>query len=420
MDSVNSLLKEKLNKLERVLSEIKKSDRCEINIFPAVGVIRQEVKHSAFLAWLLDPASNKYTGKKFLKYFICELMSYGKGSMAENRNKRLFEAQNIKNLSDMDDFIAADDISVQTEKVLVSAESRMDIYICSEKAETVVIIENKVFTANHDEQLRRYDEEIKEYIGKENYNKYKKIYVYLTPKGDMPADSYDDKEANGKWCLFDYAGILKIVDKLKAELFGGRNNRSEDALRLKFLLEDYEKTVYKEILKKDAELRRLCKKILREHKEALDILAEYTDNSAEVAEYCKQILHEEYKDVYFIDGSEGKDYFEFYTQTIYDYFISYGEKISDGGYYKLRGIFSCRKGNVEICLGMQNLGSDWSFAQKEIAEKIGGKLKSKYYTFNKFILLTENERQDEFDELLKERVTEKLNLYINAINAVFK
>ena len=53
MDSVNSLLKEKLNKLECVLSEIKKSDRCEINIFPAVGVIRQEVKHSAFLAWLL-------------------------------------------------------------------------------------------------------------------------------------------------------------------------------------------------------------------------------------------------------------------------------------------------------------------------------------------------------------------------------
>lgn len=51
-------------------------------------------------------------------------------------------------------------LEVFRERVLVDSESRIDIYIESAATKTAVVIENKVFTDNHDDQLYIVDKSV--------------------------------------------------------------------------------------------------------------------------------------------------------------------------------------------------------------------------------------------------------------------
>jgi hypothetical protein len=42
----------------------------EFNVFEVLDVVRQELRHSSFLAWLLDPNGNHGLGDYFLKRFL--------------------------------------------------------------------------------------------------------------------------------------------------------------------------------------------------------------------------------------------------------------------------------------------------------------------------------------------------------------
>ncbi len=44
------------------------------NIFDALGIVNQEIKHSNFLAWLLDPAESHGQGGLFLRAFLMDLL----------------------------------------------------------------------------------------------------------------------------------------------------------------------------------------------------------------------------------------------------------------------------------------------------------------------------------------------------------
>ncbi len=46
----------------------------KLNIFDALGVVHQEIRHSNFLAWLLDPAESHGLGGLFLKAVLMDLL----------------------------------------------------------------------------------------------------------------------------------------------------------------------------------------------------------------------------------------------------------------------------------------------------------------------------------------------------------
>ena len=56
-----------LERLEALLAEF--------NIFEAIGVVRQELRHSDFLAFLLDPHQSHGLGDDFLKAFSSKCCS---------------------------------------------------------------------------------------------------------------------------------------------------------------------------------------------------------------------------------------------------------------------------------------------------------------------------------------------------------
>ena len=42
----------------------------QFNLFEALGLVRQEIRHSNFLAWLMNPAQTHGLGDSFLKAFL--------------------------------------------------------------------------------------------------------------------------------------------------------------------------------------------------------------------------------------------------------------------------------------------------------------------------------------------------------------
>jgi len=46
------------------------------NIFDALGVVRAEIRHSNFLAWLLDPLESHGQGALFLKALLMDLLRH--------------------------------------------------------------------------------------------------------------------------------------------------------------------------------------------------------------------------------------------------------------------------------------------------------------------------------------------------------
>lgn len=160
MDSLHELLvnidailqKEKTSKEE----SLRRGER--FNVFQICGVDHYEVMHSTILASILNPDGSHGQRDKFLKIF----------------------------LSVVDDKIGIDSSSCSVFTEYVTDEGRIDILIEDNKGKGI-IIENKVYAADQDRQLIRYDDFSKKKYGEGHYAIY-----YLT------LDGHEASEGSGK------------------------------------------------------------------------------------------------------------------------------------------------------------------------------------------------------------------------------
>ena len=232
---------QRLESLRNELETIKAIENIKANIFDAVGMERQEVKHSAFIAWLLDPNKPHGLGSRFLAEF-CKRLFCNDSASVQQRNRNALAMGGISSIDDLADFISDSKVEIFRERVLVDSESRIDIYIESKATKTAVVIENKVFTDNHDDQLYRYIEQLETY-SKANHDLIdRKIFVYLTPLGTSPDDRQQHSDTHDRYCLFSYKSILGMIDKVK------KHCKDQKVL---YLMEDYVDMVKKNILKED-------------------------------------------------------------------------------------------------------------------------------------------------------------------------
>ncbi len=389
-------IKKKLLELEEKLKVVKKQKETNINVFDAAGMATQEIKHSAFFAWLANSQKPHGLGSLFLRKFCEKLVAYetvGKGVL---QNKEIIgdKFSRLETLLD-------NKYDVVTEKVVVNSESRIDVFIVSAVAQTVIVIENKVFTSTHDNQLQRYEDEIDSHPEFGNYNK---IYVYLTPQGDLPCGESGEYDAD--WCVFDYKGVRDIVNEIYKNLTGAK----KDA-RLKILLEDYTELVENNILKENKEIRNLCKRIVREHKDALDILLSYTDNAEVAIGYCKDWLENNFDGITVYKGSRLG--FRFYTKAMKEYLDKSGESLySENNVFRVGGNLCQSDGPVTCGFGLDKGRNEvWSDAMKKIMRAAAPDKKqgNMYFTVSLFELLSEQDRSQSFEEIkpkLKIKLTE--------------
>ena len=403
----NEQAKEYLLALRDRLNEIERTKSRDINIFKAAGMQTQEIKHSAFLAWLLNPSKPHGLNGAVLFKFLEKLFNY-KNVESESvlSNGTILKNSGISKTEDLKSFAEDEGLVVETEKTLYGIDSRMDLFLQSQNTKTLLVIENKVFTTTHDNQLSRYEEKLKDFCG------WKKIFVYLTPNGDVPTE---DGEYKNKWCIFSYKALLQIIGELIKSL-----PKTKDTAKLRFLLEDYTELVETDILKGNKELRDLCKQIRREHKEALEILMNYTDNAEDVMAYCAEWARQNFNDT--IIFKESKRNFEFCTASIVNYFNSQGEDILNGnGSAKMCVSFGYNE-TVGAGIALQkNKDEEWSAAQKKIIERYApDKITAdRYISLNGFTAVIESANDRELDfESVKPTVAEKLTQFAEKIKII--
>jgi len=206
------------------------------NIFEAVGLVRQEIRHSTFLAFLLDPNESHGMGDAFVKRLLQRAVMDSPSVSAPVTPIEL----SLWDFGQMD---------VRRER------QHIDIFLLDERNRLAVIIENKIGAGEHGDQLDRYYEAVRE-----QYPDYRLLALYLMPGGDEPS--------HPEYLPVDYRAVCEILDGLAES----RASVTEPDLRV--LITHYTEMLRRHIVG-DSEIARLSQQIYQKHKRAIDLIYEH-------------------------------------------------------------------------------------------------------------------------------------------------
>lgn len=206
----------------------------EFNIFEAAGLTSQEVKHSRFLSFLLDPKSPHGIGDLFATRVLQAAVH---GRPPDEVGVTALDLE-LMDLSDLQ----------------VSCEShRIDILLYSPKNKFVVIIENKIYASEHSNQLDRYFK-----IVEDLHPDCRKLPVLLSPKGYDPSDD--------RYFPISYEEVVKIL----ADISKQRQSTLSQSVTL--ALSHYENLLRRHVVS-DSRINDLCDQIIVKHRKAIELLA---------------------------------------------------------------------------------------------------------------------------------------------------
>ncbi|WP_066681873.1 PD-(D/E)XK nuclease family protein [Caulobacter sp. CCH9-E1] len=207
---------------------------------------RMEIRHSAILAWLLDPAESHGLGDKFLKAFLGEALRGQSGLGAPT---------------------AMDIARADMRDAIVRREwQNIDIFIHSVRNGWGFVVENKYDSSQHEGQLSKYLDRVHAGLGVEAEHLIVRG-VFLTLHDEEPADP--------RYAPINYATVCQLL---------GRFVRHEDQLlaaEVRTFLGHYTEILEEEAGLSDqrAEMERLAKQLYREHKKVLDFIMEHGSGS---------------------------------------------------------------------------------------------------------------------------------------------
>lgn len=218
----------------------------EFNPFVALRWTRQELRHSQFLRWILDPGETHGLGDYVLRAFVKRVAARSTGSSGPS-------------------VIEADSWSY-SDTIVLSEWQRIDVLVRDDRLRFVLAIENKVDTSEHSDQLGRYHT-----ILERDFPSYKKAYVYLTMDGAEPT----------------HDGYVPVSHLEIAQLLQEVLDRRGDQLgpEVRSFVSHYIELLRRHIVE-DSEIQALCEKIYNAHRRALDVLFEHRpDRTLELSQF---------------------------------------------------------------------------------------------------------------------------------------
>jgi hypothetical protein len=224
------------------------------NIFEALGVVNAELRHSSFLAFLLNPRESHSLKDLVLKRLLQETLQ---------ANPEVTSLTPIE--IDVNDF---SDCEVQTEI------DNIDILLKCTRHRLLIIIENKINSDQHDDQLARYYRQTRE-----KYPHLSILGIYLT--------RFADPSGNSNYVSLSHTSISKIVLEVMSlpRVILGRD--VEHALR------QYTEMLGRHFMA-DENIKELCMKIYLHHKQAIDLIIENLPNRRdEIAKELRSLLARE-------------------------------------------------------------------------------------------------------------------------------
>ena len=396
---------EALGKLKDRLLEIKnEEDKGDINFFSIVGMKAQEIKHSAFFSWLLSSDGSHDLNSKILEKVCNKLYDYqvqhSTSYHIETNEKIIKKSTKCLNKQAFLKLVSGLKNEVHTEVVTVE-DKRIDILIDIPETKTFIVIENKVFTKSHDNQLVNYQNYVNGCAS--GFHDYlNKIYIYLSPEGEIPINYGGNERYNPLWCVFDYRKIVDIVNEVLKELNEKQQLKRKKDLKLKNILEDYEVMIKTNLLMENPNILNECKEILddKQLREAFELLTLYTQTATEdkVLSFVRSYLNA------VEDGAKSQRWF--YTLPMKKFFEREGEKINNHLCRCVCQPIGAMSGIVgfEIVISLEKRNGAWTKAQEKILKKIQPNKNWQDKTFvsppnSRIVLLTGSEQGQLFEQI---------------------
>ena len=216
------------------------------NIFDALGIARAEIRHSNFLAFLLDPAESHGLSALFLRALVMDLLKSAPIS------KRPFSPIEID--------------GTEFRGVEVRREwNHIDLLIRSEQPAFVLTIENKVDAAEHGTQLDDYWTEAREEFADSRH-----LFVYLTRDGAPPTKAKVSMDA---WLPYSYRDLFRVFSRTRQTY---ANAIGDDVL---VFLDHYLSLIETRFMD-SPEIDDLCRRIYKNHRQALQLIHERVGSPA--------------------------------------------------------------------------------------------------------------------------------------------
>lgn len=234
---------EKLSRIERHLNRF--------NPIKVMKMERMEIRHSAILAWLLNPKETHGLGDSFLKSFL--------GEALRGNNHRKPTALDVSQ-SDMRD------AEVRCEW------QNIDIFILSPQNRWSFIIENKFDSTQHQGQLEKYRKKIvdafrAQTIEENNLETVSVSGIFLTLNNESPEDGSYNSIRYDNICR-----LLKIYIIGESHLF-----TNEVKIFLNHYLDILEEATG--MSAERTEMEKLARKLYRDHRKVLDFVIEHGASS---------------------------------------------------------------------------------------------------------------------------------------------
>lgn len=263
-------------------------ERNKYNVFDILNIGRQELRHSDFLAFLMNPNRSGEVGQQFLRNFLALLSK-------ENPELHL-------------DFFKV--FYGELEKVIVRREyKKIDILIEIEiqNEQYVFAIENKV---DADEQMYDDDEDKSQLVKykkiiDEEYKTHEPIFLFLSPNKRPPSEN--------DWIPIDYNLIYSALCRLDL-------NTADNTLKI--LINDYKKMIRSQFEMEDN--KELIEKALKiytapENKVIFDFIFECRPNRVNItAKIIRDFLHDNRDWIEFDKNKSGRQntYINFTTKEL--------------------------------------------------------------------------------------------------------
>lgn len=251
-----------------------------LNIFEVLKTSTVEIRHSNLLGWLLHPSETHGLGDEFFKRICLKLISDNPAYM-EAVGLSVFDIS-LNNFSD---------------GFVLREHNHIDLFFSSRQNNMNLVFENKIFSHQHSNQLKRYYEKVET-----DYSGYRNVYVYLTPEG---TEAEDDS-----WVNLGYDAVLEILNNiLETKTLAGKTA---------MLIKDYIGTIRRSIVK-DEKLVQICNEIYYKHKQAIDLIVENKPDVRSTAfEYIEKAMKKlaARGKISYDDSKSGKSLIRFRTPTL--------------------------------------------------------------------------------------------------------
>lgn len=223
------------------------------NVFETLNIVKNEIRHSNVLAWLLNPYANHGIGTYFLDAILKRIIE--RCSNRDDLHLSIFDIELFKYT----------DVEIRREWNNID----LLIIINEPSHKLVICIENKIGSEEHSDQLTRYKN-----IVKNEFTSHQRLFILLTPYGITPTDE--------EWESFEY---LEVVDQLDKLLTYRKSFLNENVL---LFINNYN-DILRRYLVGESELEKICKQIYNKHKDAIDIIFQYRpDTQLEISEYLQE------------------------------------------------------------------------------------------------------------------------------------